>query len=74
MLATVERFWWGFACCGVGEAVGERRGGERARVDSGGEDWYGAKFILLFALGEGVVGQVYSVTGVYECMFMCTAV
>lgn len=23
----------------LGEAVGERGGGERARVDSGGEDW-----------------------------------
>jgi hypothetical protein len=32
----------------VGEAVGERRGGERARVDSGGEDWYGAKFMAIF--------------------------
>ena len=38
-VVAAERFDCGLGCCGLGEVVGERRGGDKARVDSGGEDW-----------------------------------
>lgn len=39
-------------------------GGERARVDSGGEDWYGAKFIVVVVVAVVVdVAAVVVVRG-----------
>ena len=41
MSAMELMFRCGRGDCGLGEPVGERRGGDLARSDSGGEDWSG---------------------------------
>lgn len=48
-VAIAEILRDGTAGRGRGDAGGERRGGgDFARTDSGGEDWYGAKFMAIF--------------------------
>lgn len=51
--AIAEMLRDGIAGLERGEAGGERSGGgDFARTDSGGDDWYGAKFMAIFQLVE----------------------